>query len=245
MSKLNGLILCEPTNNKKIVADWTPKAGCTIAMKMLFTYMNVLEEALEYKYPRKWVHDFRQDVYYERFGRVTEKHMKSSDYVKLKFVRNPFNRAVSSYIHCCKHPFLLDDFKDSNPSFNDFLKLLHSKKLGINCGGGHYRVQNWELDRIYDEIIKIENLEEHIDNINIKYNINLKTNFSSGHHVKKNNKYIKNFGSVKRNEVLNYFENNNQESPSYVSYYSEENYEMVSEIYEDDIKPLGYDFDLK
>ena len=75
MSMLNALILCEPPNDKKIVADWTAKAGCTIAMKMLFTYMNVLEEALAYKHPRKWVHDFRQDVYYDRYGRVTEEIM--------------------------------------------------------------------------------------------------------------------------------------------------------------------------
>ena len=62
----------------------------------------------------------------------------NSNNIKLKFVRNPFNRAVSSFIHCCKHPFLLAEYENSNPSFNDFLKLLHSKKLGINCGGGHY-----------------------------------------------------------------------------------------------------------
>jgi len=241
MSMLNALILCEPPNDKKIVADWTAKAGCTIAMKMLFTYMNVLEEALAYKHPRKWVHDFRQDVYYDRYGRVTEEIMSSTDYIKLKFVRNPFNRAVSSFIHCCKHPFLLAEYENSNPSFTDFLKLLHSKKLGINCGGGHYRVQNWDINRTYDEIIQIENLNDHIDIINKKYNVNLQSRFSSGHHVKKKN-YVKNFGNAKRNEVLNYFESNNQESPTYDSYYSDENFQMVSEIYNDDIIPLGYQY---
>ena len=241
MSMLNALILCEPPNEQNIIADWTAKAGCTIAMKMLFDYMNVLEEALEYN---PWVHNYRMHVYYDKFGRVTEKHMNSKNYLKLKFVRNPFNRAVSSFIHCCKYPFLLAEYENSNPSFNDFLKLLHSKKLGINCGGGHYRIQNWDLNRIYDKIIQIENINDHIHSLNQKYNVNLKNDFSSNHHVKKS-KYIKNFGNVKRNEILNYFASNNQESPTYDSYYSDENYQLVSDIYSDDITPLGYTFGLQ
>ena len=116
--------------------------------------------------------------------------------------------------------------------------------MGINCGGGHYRVQNWDLNRIYDEIIQIENIDDSIQILNQKYNVNLKSDFSSSHHVKKS-KYIKNFGNVKRNEILNYFENNNQESPTYDSYYSDENYQLVSDIYADDITPFGYTFGLQ
>ena len=40
-------------------------------MKMLFNYMNVLDEALEYN---PWVHNYRMHVYYDKFGRVTESH---------------------------------------------------------------------------------------------------------------------------------------------------------------------------
>jgi hypothetical protein len=241
---MRAMILCDAQNSQKILADWTPKAGCTIAMKMLFSHMNVLEEALAYKHPRKWVHDFRVDVYYDRFGVATEQHINSDDYIKLKFVRNPFNRAVSSYIHCCKFPFLLDEFAETNPSFNDFLILLHSKQLGINCGGGHYRIQNWNKNIEYDHIIQIENINDHIKEINKLYNLNLDSEFSSGHHVEKSN-YITRFGYTSRTDVLNYFENNFQHSPVYESYYSDENYQLVSSIYSDDITPLGYTFGLQ
>jgi len=236
------MILCEPTHSDKLpkfVVDHTPKAGCTIAMKIVFDYMNVLDEALEYKHPRKWVHDFRIDKYYDRFGRVNESHVNDSSYIKVKFVRNPFNRAVSSFIHCCKHPFLLAEYEHSNPSFNEFLKLLHSKKLGITCGGGHYRIQNSTPEIPYDEIVKIEDSYTRVSEINAKYNSNWKSEYSSPHHFKKCQR-VENFGQRSLAEVNEFMDQHDNRSPSYDSYYCDETFNLVSCIYEHDIKPLGY-----
>ena len=221
---------------KRFIIDWTPKAGCTTVKKMWFDYMGVLEEALE---RTNWVHDFTHR-YFERFGGVTSDELKSDNFIKIKYVRNPYDRAVSSYIHCCKHPKILEEYKNSNPSFNDFLKLLHSKKLGMNCGGGHYRVQNNNPKIKYDEIIKLENLENETKRLNQKYNINLKCNFDSRHHVQKKNK-IDNFFNIPAPDVKKYLDEN-KEVPIYDSFYNDEITEMVYEIYKIDIETYGYEY---
>jgi hypothetical protein len=79
---------------------FSPKAGTTFAVKWFFFQEGVLDEALAYA---KWPHPYRQEVFYQR-----------PDYVKklaaiptlgprvIKFVRDPFDRTVSSYLHFCE-----------------------------------------------------------------------------------------------------------------------------------------------
>ena len=236
----NHMLLC-----KKFVIDWTPKAGCTITKKIWFDYMNVLDEALEVekvhdgRLIKGWIHDFTS-TFYKRFGTVTPDELKSDDFIKIKYVRNPYDRAVSSYIHCCKHSKLFENCEDINPSFYEFVKLLINEKLHINAGGDHWRIQNYDPKIKYDEIIKLENLENETKRLNQKYNINLKCNFDSTHHIKKKNKIDK-FFDVSASDVKKHL-NENQELPIYDSFYTDEIKEMVYEIYKIDIETYGYEY---
>jgi hypothetical protein len=78
--------------NNIFLVDWTEKAGCTIVCKMFFDVMGILQEALDYN---SWIHNYRQDKFYEKFGKVTEDMLSGDKFVKMKFVRNPYTRAVS------------------------------------------------------------------------------------------------------------------------------------------------------
>jgi hypothetical protein len=76
--------------------DWTPKAACTKAVEMFWNEMNITRGLY---YPEDaFVHMYRHD-FYKQCGTISQDMLESSKYYKFKVVRNPYNRAVSSYIH--------------------------------------------------------------------------------------------------------------------------------------------------
>jgi hypothetical protein len=227
----------------QFIIDWSQKSGCTIIKKMWLNYMNVLDEVDKLKVEHNgilvkgWVHDFTA-TFLKRFGVVTQTELDSDDFIKIKYVRNPYDRAVSSYIHGCKHPFLFENCRNKNPSFLMFLHLLLDKTLSINAGQNHWNIQNSFPEIKYDEIIKIESLESETKRLNQKYDIKLKWDFNSSHHVKKNNK-IDNFFNFPASDVKKYLDEN-KELPTYDSFYNYEIKEMVYQIYKTDIKKYNY-----
>ena len=75
---------------------WNAKAGCTFAVKWLFYHEGILDEALAYS---PWVHEYRQQVYCRRPGYADKvRRIPALGPRAIKFVRNPFDRAVSSYL---------------------------------------------------------------------------------------------------------------------------------------------------
>jgi len=217
----------------KYIIGWNPKAGCTMVVKQWFDEAGVLEEALRFS---KWVHNFRCVKYYYRFGTAKSEHFKSDDYIKIKYVRNPYDRAVSSYLHGCKYPRL---FGCKDISFYEFIKGLREKKISIRGGRMHWYIQ-WERGKKFDHIIKIENIEEETKRLNEKYDLNLKI-FSSSHHH--NNKLfeVEDFFLLKLSEV-NVWREQNEGVPSYKSFYNDEIRQMVYEIYKVDIDGYNYEF---
>ena len=90
---------------------FTAKAGCTLAVKWFFFQEGLLDEALAYS---GWPHSYRIDVFIKQPG-----YMDKLDRVPtlgsrvLKFVRNPYDRAVSSYLH---FSHILHDYPDGDQS---------------------------------------------------------------------------------------------------------------------------------
>lgn len=83
-----------------IIMDWTPKAACTMMVDMFWNEMNITR-GLSYPH-NAFVHHYRAS-FYTKCGTISENMLESDKYYKFKVVRNPFNRAVSSYIHLMKH----------------------------------------------------------------------------------------------------------------------------------------------
>ena len=170
-------------NNKKskykFIIDWSAKSACTIVCKVFFDYMDELDNAMKF---HKWIHMSRS-AYYKKYGTVNRELLLSNKFIKIKFVRNPYSRAVSSYIHVMKKKPLSEIFNNEDMSFYTFL--LNLKKQQYR-GDIHYNFQlvHKEEKNIFDHIIKIENFENEIKKLNKLYNINLNINFTSFHHIK-------------------------------------------------------------
>src|SRR2546430_4163633 len=83
----------------KIVLLWSAKAGSVFAIKWMFKHMGLLEEALAF---HPWIHCYRMNVFClsDRYKAAVEDFFHSPlSYRVIKFVRSPFKRAVSSYVH--------------------------------------------------------------------------------------------------------------------------------------------------
>ena len=103
---------------RRFLIDWSAKSAATVVAKMFFNHLGLLEEALQYS---DWIHDYREDIYNPAIKSVDlQKCFLDSTFVKIKFVRNPYSRAVSSYIHCLR--FYMDwTPKKNQTTFLDFL----------------------------------------------------------------------------------------------------------------------------
>ena len=97
----------------KIIMDWTPKAACSKSIEMFWNEMKIVRGI---HYPQDGVvHDYRTH-FKKACGAVTESMLNSSQYYKFKVVRNPYDRAVSSYLYMMKRMFthtILDNNSNS------------------------------------------------------------------------------------------------------------------------------------
>jgi hypothetical protein len=92
----SGMLLDEKHH---VIMDWTPKAACTKAVEMFWNQMGIFRGIY---YPtNSFIHNYRY-YYYMNCGHVSQDMLTNKSYYKFKIVRNPFNRAVSSYLHLMK-----------------------------------------------------------------------------------------------------------------------------------------------
>ncbi len=229
---------CLLDKDNKLILYAKEKANWTVIAKMFFDNLNLLDIALNYsKY--KWIHDYRWQKFVPK-NKVFLKDLKNKDYLKIKFMRCPYNRAVSSFIHIMKYSLIKDKKVDTFEKFLDFLNnnnhLTYHPKCNINSHATTQVFYN-EKRNYWDEIIRCENLETEIKRINKKYNLHLNCNFNSYHwnkpKVKKcNEKYV---GSIEFSKELC---NNN-----YINFYNEKTKALVEKLYKEDIEYLNYTFD--
>lgn len=217
-------------DEKKIIFDYSPKSNCTVVCKMFFKYIDLLDTALQYS---GWIHDYEQQIYNKK-----QSIKPNTKYLKIKFIRNPYDRAISSYLHCIKNNLRKGFPEDmQNVSFFEFLKGFDRIK---SCGGcSHYLPQFTDSINYdeYDEIIKVENLDDEIIRINKKYSMNLDSNFSSDHwlsdrvdcNIKEEDCSNKPWNEINQDCV------NNRLQP-YKSFYSKETTKLVEQIFTEDIR---------
>lgn len=80
---------------------WTPKAGCTSLVKWFFFQIGVLDAALAH---HAFVHVYREQVFMKREGYFLEglELMLAGEVPVIKLVRDPYDRAVSSFAQVLK-----------------------------------------------------------------------------------------------------------------------------------------------
>ena len=167
------LPLCHKKEN--ILIFWQAKSGCTMLKKMFFHHEKTLDKIIK-KTP--WVHDF--DYTLEYSIKNLEEYLRKNKSTKIiQFVRCPYERAVSSYIHVNRTWGVMKKFfpeeNIKNCSFIKFLNILKITRPNI-----HYNKQITTYKNI--DYIRIENLnDKSIEEFNKKYNLNYKI-FTSGHY---------------------------------------------------------------
>jgi hypothetical protein len=211
---------------RKIIMFWTPKAACTVSIKMMYDHMGTLNKALDYN---KWVHNYRIAHRQNIDSNVVRKCK-----VRFKVVRNPYARAVSSYL-------LISE----NYSFYQFLNILLTNNMNYTQNGAvnkhityHSIPQYVKNEEQYiDTYIKIENGQREIDEkINVPYGHNLKIdNKTSNHHNIKHD-YSGFIGGTPRNNIK-------MIPKSYKNFYNDTIRVLVEKLYSNDIHKYGYSFD--
>lgn len=219
---------------KKILFHTSPKSNCTVVAKMFYEYINLLTEALNYC---PWIHDYTRDKYY-----IRPKKDNLKEVLKIKFVRNPFTRAVSSYLHVM-HTNLKNEMKLNNESFFDFLNIIKTSPQYV--GANHYLPQYNQKypNEYFNEIIKVENINTEIQRVNEKYSVHFNPYHDSCHfkskHISNENTTFVGYSSF--DEINKMIENNRL--PHYSYFYDENIKNIVSQIFAEDIVKYNYSFE--
>lgn len=84
----------------RLAVFWSPKAGCTFALKWFLAQAGLLEAALRHG---DWLHDYRLEVLFQQPGYLERApYVLAPGWRRVKFVRDPFERAVSAYLAYCE-----------------------------------------------------------------------------------------------------------------------------------------------
>ena len=94
--KLNNNYLCH--TKKNIVIIWSAKCASVIINKMFFEEEKILEKALKYS---GWIDNYREKFNSSQTNR-RKYLLENKNTLYLQFVRNPYSRVVSSYIHAMR-----------------------------------------------------------------------------------------------------------------------------------------------
>ena len=219
-----------------VMVDWSAKAACTTVVQMVFKKLGLLDKAIAY-HPTGWVHDWRQEVYDHQKTINDNTSWTDPNIFKIKFVRCPYHRAVSSYIHSQRHPQLANQLPP-DMSFHQFLNLLLKKQIPNNP---HWNLQARPREsvdnKLYNHIIRIENMEQ--DLASIQDRIQFPVIEYDHHHV---HKIIDEHAKYPAHDKP-YTQIKQQGFPTYDCYYQTPlSKELVESIYSRDCNFYGYNY---
>ena len=224
----NQLKLGIKDKKNNILMLWTPRAGCTLSIKMMFYHMGLLNK----NSITKEVHDYR-GKFYEKYGIVTPKDLQN--YFVFKTIVNPYQRAVSCYtVYSNVFP---------SASFYQFLQIVNE---GSICKSQTLILEHIQPQYIQNEekfikaYIKLENGQKELDekiNRPLGLNLSIDNILPVSHHTIREN--------VDSNQLFGYLSRNNFATyPKYYkNFYDETIKQLVDQIYHDDIVNYGYSFD--
>jgi len=239
------------------------KAGCTVFLKMIFQNLGILEEALAYdKNGGAWPHYYRYEVY-QKENKVEPIDLFSGDYKLIKIVRNPYYRAVSSFISAHFNVvqsaeynkgeditkikrFNLRDYiiarhlgNSTNSFYNYYKSIKDENGLEVDL---HIDKQKCLFEDYikFDEIIKLEELENKIDYLNDKYNLNFQFIRKSSHHTTINKELCQFVGYDHWDSIPRCKMN----VPPYNFFYNDDKIKnLIYELYQDEIQIYDYNLD--
>ena len=233
--------------DKKICLFVNEKSGCTFATKWLFFHLGILDEAMEYD---NWIHKYRYDIYYKQDRyRLNFISIFSNKYTRMKLVRSPYQRAVSSYIHAIRtryatqelSRFLDREVNDENTfTFEEFVAYL--EKTGVRKCNPHHRAQAEKAELTgylkIDRVVKLEGSIAEFRRIEDEYCLkpsDLDSLSKSAHHHNRieSNEYCGDRKFSKREKNFN----------QYQSFYNDELKDKIANLYASDFYQYNYPVD--
>lgn len=228
----------------RLMVGWSPKAGCTMVKRHLIEYMGLTDAAAE---TGKWVQTY--SYHYHQKYIVIPAWEWGRNYLKLKFVRNPYHRFVSSYSHAIRFnqiaPTLARDLGLNQPrevSFEQFLGWVEQQvaQRGWKRIDPHIAPQYKKEEARFgwDRTIPIENMKEELAELarnggpNIQHHAEYKNNW---HHVERHAEPIAEawrqpYEALQSEAGL----------PDYDAFYTENLRQRVAALYADDFVKYGY-----
>lgn len=241
-------LYCPKTN---LLFGFTPKAGCSTIAKLFFY------NAEDHELGRflEWPHRYRLD--YQRKVPTKLSSWLSQRPVKIKFVRDPFSRAVSCYTHMMRtkliqymvkiddsaiRPYSDGDKRSGLPSFSEFLDWLETIRLEF--ANPHFGLQRIPFERSvfrYDYVVKIEQMQERITEINASLDIPLTVPdelLASRHHLARRGYDGSFVGETPYYDLGISADGRN--APPYASFYNKRLAEKVRKLFRKDIELYHY-----
>jgi hypothetical protein len=214
-------------NKNKICITFTPRGGCSISFQQYLDLVRLLNDGLNYN---NFIHHYRCEIFDKTIKYYDIKELIDNNYTFIKFIMNPYIRAVSIYRLQTSY----------NLSFREYLVELINNKLDLNDNDRyHYHQQYIDgEEKIITKYIKIN--ENETTEIKLfdgsLYTIDV-NKYTSIHHGVKNNKVITFCGDLKKDII------NLNLPKKYKYFYDDKIKEMVDIFYKDDIEHYGFTFD--
>jgi hypothetical protein len=211
----------------KIVFSFTERAGCTLSFQNFCDLVGLLDDAKAY---HDWIHRYRLDVVTPACPRMRKEHLLRDGYTFVKFVMNPYRRAVSCF-HIHHHMPHRSHF-----TFRTYLQTrIRDPDYFDETDKAHHAQQYEDREEMY--VTKYISI-----NKNETYNITKAdgtiytidpNRFNSRHHIAKSDKDPVQFDwswpDVAVKQAI-------QNMPSkYKSFYDPETKRLVEQLYRDDI----------
>ncbi|HDR7795982.1 TPA: sulfotransferase family 2 domain-containing protein [Bacillus luti] len=238
-----------------IVLFWSQKSGCTSLAKWFFYQINLLSAALNYD---PFIHNYEYKIYKNsptyniRLGIALRERQKEN----FKLVRNPFRRAVSSFVSLIAPPYIENPewkpirkflYQDENSpkgiSYKQFLYYLLAKGAHSNDINPHFAQQYITGEEVYvTDYIHLENFKQEIQELEERFGLKSApiNEFSkSWHHQTPTMIYKGNFSDADITDPLF------PRHPTFESFYDTECIQLVQTIFQQDFDTYKYSKEYK
>jgi hypothetical protein len=237
-------------NERKILMEYTPKAGCTSAVAMFMNHMGFIYQKTYSIFP----HRFRHEYFQKKCGMgATPCMLESPEWYRFKVVRNPYDRAVSSYLQVMNFTVLQNGFipphLSKNCTFLQFLELLEQvpRNKMTDVGAGHVGYQANAIEQhlffdnpknitLFHQVIPLEELETGLKLVNRATHSNFQVADRGPHLPRRRNRGRQFMGNVPFSMLKDRIPSN------YGVFYNQHIQALVQKIYGIDLLVYNYSF---
>jgi hypothetical protein len=224
-----------------LIFFWSPRSGGTSLIKWFFFQNGLLQAALNYN---PWIHSYKMEVYEKQNNYKADiiKQLLEGKKDIYKLVRNPYRRAVSSFLAVIDNEIIMKEIalnSQNGVSFKQYL--YHIKKIGVSRDliNSHIAQQYVEGEEfLIKNYIKLENFSAEIKVVENKFHLldsPILNISNSSHHLSQTMIEKGLFAEVKMS-----LKPYGRSLPTYESFYDEETKGLVRELFKKDFEKYGY-----